>query len=56
MIRQKVAEGYFYQIWSGIGSLLSIVALLIAINFQAGLPQLVGAFFGTSLLADLLIY
>ncbi|WP_009633330.1 MATE family efflux transporter [Synechocystis sp. PCC 7509] len=47
-------EGYFYQIWSGIGSLLSIVALLIAINFKAGLPQLVGAFFGTSLLADLL--
>lgn len=47
-------EGYFYQIWSGISSLVSIVALLIAISFEAGLPQLVGAFFGTSLLADLL--
>lgn len=47
-------EGYFYQAWGGLSSVLSVVALLSAIYFQMGLPQLVGVFFGTSLLGDVL--
>lgn len=47
-------QGYFYQAWIGVSSVLSIAALLIAIQLQMGLPQLVAVFFGTSLLGDLL--
>jgi O-antigen/teichoic acid export membrane protein len=47
-------EGYFYQAWNGLSSVLAISTLLAAIHFQAGLPQLVILFFGTSLLGDLL--
>ncbi|KAM3097315.1 hypothetical protein ACKFKF_20290 [Phormidesmis sp. 146-12] len=47
-------EGYFYQAWGGLGSLASVTALVVAIQFQVGLPQLVIVFFGTSLLGDLL--
>jgi O-antigen/teichoic acid export membrane protein len=47
-------EGYFYQAWGGLSSLASVIALVVAIQFQVGLPQLVMVFFGTSLLGDLL--
>ncbi|MGV0024195.1 oligosaccharide flippase family protein [Phormidesmis priestleyi] len=47
-------EGYFYQAWGGLSSLASVVALVVAIQFRVGLPQLVMVFFGTSLLGDLL--
>lgn len=46
--------GYYYQIWSGLSSLISVVALLIAIHFKVGLPLLVGIFFGASLFAEVL--
>lgn len=46
-------EGYFYQLWSGLSSLLSIGGLIAAINVQASLPLLVAAFFGTLLLGDI---
>jgi O-antigen/teichoic acid export membrane protein len=47
-------EGYFYQAWGGLSSLAAVAALVVAIQFQVGLPQLVMVFFGTSLLGDLL--
>jgi O-antigen/teichoic acid export membrane protein len=46
-------EGYLYQIWAGLGSCLSLVALSICIYFKASLPVLVGTFFGSSVLADI---
>lgn len=47
-------EGYFYQLWAGLSGWLSLGALLVGIYFKVNLPVLVAAFFGTSLLADLL--
>lgn len=46
-------EGYLYQLWVGLGSCLSLVALSFCIYFKASLPVLVGTFFGSSLLADI---
>ena len=45
-------EGYFYQAWAGLSNLLSVGALLVAIQFQVGLPSLVAVFFGAALLGD----
>jgi O-antigen/teichoic acid export membrane protein len=47
-------EGYLYQLWVGLGSCLSLVALSSCIYLKASLPVLVGTFFGSSLLADIL--
>jgi O-antigen/teichoic acid export membrane protein len=47
-------EGYLYQLWVGLGSCLSLVTLSGCIYWKASLPILVGAFFGSSLLADIL--
>jgi O-antigen/teichoic acid export membrane protein len=46
-------EVYIYQIWSIGSNLLSFVTLLIAIQFHAGLPFLLGTFYGVALLGDL---
>jgi O-antigen/teichoic acid export membrane protein len=45
-------EGYLSQFWSILSNLLSLAALLIAIQMHASLPLLIGAFFGTALLGD----
>ena len=47
-------EGYFYQLWVGISGCLSLIALYFGTKFQVGLPALVGAYFGSYLIADLL--
>ena len=47
-------EGYLYQLWVGLGSCLSLVSLSGCIYLKASLPVLVGTFFGSSLLADIL--
>jgi len=47
-------EGYLYNSWEVISSILSIAALIIAIIYKASLPVLVAAGFGTSLLGSLL--
>jgi O-antigen/teichoic acid export membrane protein len=47
-------EGYIYQIWSGLGSWLSLFSLLIGTKLQVGLPGLIALFFGGLILADLL--
>jgi O-antigen/teichoic acid export membrane protein len=46
-------EGYLYQLWVGLGSCLSLVALSGCIYLKTSLPVLVGTFFGSSLLADI---
>lgn len=47
-------EGYIYEFFSLFGNLLSFGTLVLAIHLQAGLPFLVGLFFGISSLGDLL--
>lgn len=47
-------EGYLYQIWSAIGSLISVVSLILAIHIHANLPLLIVAGFGTLLIGDIL--
>jgi O-antigen/teichoic acid export membrane protein len=46
-------EGYIFQLCSIFSNLLSICALLVAIQLEASLPLLLGTFFGTQLLGDL---
>jgi O-antigen/teichoic acid export membrane protein len=48
-------EGFMFQFCSILSNLLSLFALLVAIQFQASLPLLVGAFFGTQMLGDIFI-
>ena len=45
-------EGYLYQIWISIGSLISVVSLIFAIHIHANLPLLIIAGFGTLLIGD----
>jgi O-antigen/teichoic acid export membrane protein len=45
-------EGYLYQIWGVIGSVLSIVGLIFSVYIQASLPLLIINSFGTLLLGD----
>ena len=47
-------EGYLYQIWSAIGSLISVFSLIFAIHIHANLPLLIVAGFGTLLIGDVL--
>ncbi len=47
-------EGYLYNSWEVISSILSIIGLIIAIIYKASLPVLVAVGFGTSLLGSLL--
>jgi O-antigen/teichoic acid export membrane protein len=45
-------QGYVYQMWSGLGNLLSLLSLFVAQHYHANLPCLLGAFFGMSMLGD----
>jgi O-antigen/teichoic acid export membrane protein len=47
-------EGYLYQVWSAIGSVISVVSLILAIHIHANLPLLIIAGFGTLLIGDVL--
>ncbi|WP_242046805.1 oligosaccharide flippase family protein [Calothrix parietina] len=47
-------EGYWYQIWTAIGSILSVISLIFAIHLHANLPLLILAGFGTVLIGDVL--
>jgi O-antigen/teichoic acid export membrane protein len=49
-------EGYIYQIWSGVGSWLSLLGLLIGTKLQVSLPGLIILFFGGIILAELLAF
>lgn len=49
-------EGYIYQLWSGLSSLLAFFGLLVGTKLQIGLPGLVALFFGGSIMADLLAF
>lgn len=53
-IYQAYQEGYLYQIWAGIGGLVSAISLIVAIQLGAGLPWLVAASLGGFIFADLL--
>jgi O-antigen/teichoic acid export membrane protein len=46
-------EGYIYQIWSALGSILAILGLWIAINHHGNTALLIATFFGLPLLGDL---
>jgi O-antigen/teichoic acid export membrane protein len=46
-------EGYIYQIWSTLGSVLGIVGLWIAVNNHGNIAALIATFFGLPLLGDL---
>jgi O-antigen/teichoic acid export membrane protein len=46
-------EGYIYQLWSGLGSLLAVSGLWTAIYFKGNTAILLAAFFGLPLLSDL---
>lgn len=46
-------EGYRYQLWSGACSVLSVLALLGTMAAGGSLPAMLGAFYGTAMLADL---
>jgi O-antigen/teichoic acid export membrane protein len=45
-------EGYLYELWDIISSIISVVGLIIAIQQSLGLPVLLGIFFGSRLLSD----
>jgi O-antigen/teichoic acid export membrane protein len=47
-------EGYFYQVWLGLGNLLSLGALITVVNAQGGLPVLLLAFLGALILGDVI--
>jgi O-antigen/teichoic acid export membrane protein len=53
-VYQAYQEGYVYQIWNGLSGVLAVLGLVAAIQLQAGLPWLTGAFLGSMLLADTL--
>lgn len=46
-------EGYIYQLWSGLGSLLAVSGLWTAIYFKGNTAILLATFFGLPLLSDL---
>ena len=45
-------EGYFYQLWSGLSRVLSIIFSIFAIYLKASLPLLIATYFGIVLLGD----
>jgi O-antigen/teichoic acid export membrane protein len=47
-------EGYFYQLWLGWSNLLSLLALILAVQKQAGLPGLLSAFLGALIIGDII--
>ena len=53
-IQDGYQEGFKFQIWLTVGSLISLAGLLICIYFEAGLPWLVFAFSSGQLIATLL--
>lgn len=47
-------EEYISQLWLGLGSLLSIIGLIVSIHLKANFPALLAVFLGFSLLGDIL--
>lgn len=50
-VRMALQEGFIDSIWSSVGSLLSLIALLVATKMHAGLPILAVALAGAPLVA-----
>jgi len=53
-IQSGYQEGYRFQVWLMLGSLLSLIGLLICIYFKGGLTWLVLSFSGGQLIAEIL--
>jgi len=53
-IHDGYQEGFKFQFWLVLGSVISLLALLLCIHFEAGLPWLVFAFSGGQLIATFL--
>jgi O-antigen/teichoic acid export membrane protein len=47
-------QGYTYQLWVGLGNILSLLSLFISQYYHANLAWLLGTFFGMKIVADLL--
>jgi O-antigen/teichoic acid export membrane protein len=47
-------QGYLYQLWAGLGSLVALLGLLLGTWLQSGFALLIALFFGGMTLADLL--
>lgn len=45
-------EGYYYQLWSGLSSIISVIGLIVSIQFRADIPWMIAAFFGSLLIGD----
>jgi O-antigen/teichoic acid export membrane protein len=52
-IYRAYQEGFIYQLWCGLGSVLSVLFLVVSINSHASLPWLIASFWGTLLLGDI---
>jgi O-antigen/teichoic acid export membrane protein len=46
-------QGYTYQLWVGLGNILSLISLSIAQYYHANLAWLLGTFFGMKIVGDL---
>jgi O-antigen/teichoic acid export membrane protein len=46
-------QGYTYQLWVGLGNILSLISLFVAQYYQANLAWLLGTFFGMRIVGDL---
>jgi O-antigen/teichoic acid export membrane protein len=53
-VRAGFQEGFASSVWQGVGSIVSLVALVVAIAFKASLPWLVVALLGGPVIAALL--
>lgn len=53
-IQSGYQEGYYFSLWSTLGSLLGLSSIMIVIQFHAGLPWLVLAVSGSQVMAQLL--
>jgi O-antigen/teichoic acid export membrane protein len=47
-------QGYTYQLWVGLGNILSLISLFVAQYYHANLAWLLGTFFGMKIVGDLL--
>jgi O-antigen/teichoic acid export membrane protein len=45
-------EGYYYQLWSGLSSIISVIGLIVSIQLRTDIPWMVSAFFGSLLIGD----
>jgi O-antigen/teichoic acid export membrane protein len=46
-------QGYIYQLWIGLSTILSLISLFVAQYYHANLPWLLGTFFGVVMLGDI---